>query len=188
MSLISMTRVFTLAISWIVLLGASAEADDFSFSFTETLGSFGTVSGTVTVEILGLTDNATSAAAEVIIESFPSGLDSLLGPAPIDALIWSNEIKNEFTERHGQVIAGTFWAYNINQIDDERTPQINEALEINAPYDLLSLNAGADLAVINVRGLAGVNIEPVPEPSSLCLAFTIAGLIGFLRHAKSPIR
>jgi hypothetical protein len=66
---VQLKYTFALMISGIVLAAGPASADDFSFSFTNDIGN---VAGTVTGEILGLTDNSTGAATDVIIESFPS--------------------------------------------------------------------------------------------------------------------
>ena len=108
-----MTRIITLAISGIVLLGTSAKADTFDFSFTNT-NPPGNVSGTVTGEIiLPGTNNYSGAATEVIIESFPSGLNSDLGAAPIDASLWDTQISNSFTEIGGVITSAGF---NANQV------------------------------------------------------------------------
>jgi len=101
-----MTAIFALAIAGIVLLGPTARADNFSFSFTNTLGS---VPGTVTGEILGLTNNSTSAATQVIIESFPSALNPSFSP-PIDATLWAEQDENSFDEEAGVIVSGGFQA------------------------------------------------------------------------------
>ena len=70
----------------------------FSFSVTNTAG---TVAGTFKGEIFGLIDNSTSSATKVLIESFPSGLNSLASP-PVDAILWNQQNQNSFTVSGGR--------------------------------------------------------------------------------------
>jgi hypothetical protein len=113
MRLTSMTRSFALAISGIVLLGTYAKADNFYFSFTNTIGN---VPGTVTGEIEGLTNGTTSTATEVIIQSFPSALGATgeLPSPPINATAWLSQIENSFTETGGVITAYDFRAFDFN--------------------------------------------------------------------------
>src|SRR3974377_159666 len=92
-----------------LLLGAvaaNAGTRNFDFSVTNTIG---TVSGTFTGEIFGLTDNATSAATSVLIETFPAAMNSLNSP-PIDATLWDQQYQNSFVVSNGQIVDGGFWA------------------------------------------------------------------------------
>jgi hypothetical protein len=59
-----------------VMHPAAAQATllDFTFSFSGTLPP-GNVAGTVTGEIFGLTEGATSSATNVIVDSYPAGLE-----------------------------------------------------------------------------------------------------------------
>ena len=94
------------ALVGIVLFGTYAMADNFYFSFTNT---WGTVNGTVTGEIVGLTNNATGPASQVIIMTYPSGL-SPFEAAPFDAQSWSGQYGNLFTESAGQITGAMFAA------------------------------------------------------------------------------
>lgn len=103
-------HVFALVISGIVFAAGPASADDFSFSFTNDIGN---VAGTVTGEILGLTDNTTGPATDVIIESYPSALNADLFSsytAPIDLFSgsWFGTDTNTFTETGGEITAADF--------------------------------------------------------------------------------
>src|SRR5262249_10550089 len=61
-----------------------------------------------TGEIVGLTDNATSAASAMIIESFPSGLNFPFN-APYDALANAKTIQfNSFTLSNGVLTSAAF--------------------------------------------------------------------------------
>jgi hypothetical protein len=177
-----MTLIFALAISGIALSSVSAKADDFSFSFTNTAGSG--VPGTVTGEILGLTNNATGPAAEVLITSFPAGLDSIVGSGPINAMLWNFQEENSFTESGGEVTAGGFWAQQIIS-GNVRGLQ----LFINGTtygFNYLNLDGTDTHEVYGDEGFAAANIEPLgsptPEPSSFLLALGFAGVLGAFRR------
>jgi hypothetical protein len=178
-----MTLIFALAISGIALSSVSAKADDFSFSFTSTSSDPGTVPGTVTGEILGLTNNATGPATEVLIMSFPSGLNSVLGSGPINAMLWDQQYQNSFTESGGQVTAGGFWAQ-----DTINGRSVGAQLYINGggPYNFLNLDGTDLLYVWGDNGFAAANIKPLgsptPEPSSFLLALGFAGVLGAFRR------
>lgn len=178
----SMRLILALAISGIALSSVSAKADDFSFSFTNTV--WYAVPGTVTGEILGLTNNATGPAAEVLITSFPSGLNSVLGSGPINAMLWDQQYQNSFTESGGQVTAGGFWANDtINGWSQGAQLYINGD---GGPYNFLNLDGTDALYVWGDNGLAAANIKPLgtptPEPSSFLLALGFAGVLGAFRR------
>jgi hypothetical protein len=62
----------------IVFSGTYANADNFTFSFTGTIGINGNVPGTVTGEIVGLPHNGIGPASQVIITSYSAGLACLI--------------------------------------------------------------------------------------------------------------
>jgi hypothetical protein len=192
-----MAMVFALAISGIVLFGASAKGDDFTFSFTEPIGA-GSTPGTVTGEILGLTNNTTSAAAQVLIESYPAAIASVLGLAPIDATLWNWQIENSFTEVGGIVTQGGFYGIDcLTRYGCEgdvfalgTTTDSGNYNIIFAPYPPGVFDAY--YATAAAGGFASANIQPlgsspqpprVPEPSTLGLVLTgLVGLMGGLRR------
>jgi hypothetical protein len=67
---------------------AASQADplDFTFSFTGTVPP-GTFAGTVTGEIFGLTEGATSSATNVIVDSYPAGLQPPSPPQTVFTFI-----------------------------------------------------------------------------------------------------
>jgi hypothetical protein len=133
--------IFALALSGIVLSGTSANADDFSFTITNTDGN---VSGTVTGEILGLTDNSTGPATQVLIESYPAAFASIVGPGPIDATQFFTQLENSFTEVNGVVTAGTFGGFPSANIQ----PLTSSVSQVPEPSTLL-------LTLTGVVGLVG---------------------------------
>jgi hypothetical protein len=168
-----------------LMLPGVLRADDFTFSFTNTIGN---IPGTVTGEILGLTNNATSPAAEVLITSFPSGLNSILGSAPIIASLWAIQYENAFTETGGVVTGGGFFAqgpgntflYLDGWLGVFPTPP-------GANY--LSLDGFTDWYVQGAYGIDAAGIVPigtaVPEPHSLLLFGTgLLGLLAFAARSK----
>lgn len=93
-----------LAVGLCAINTSKASALDFSFSFSNTSGN---TSGTVTGTLFGLTDNTTSAATQVTIDSFPAALGT-----PVDGLIATNwnVFANSFTVVNGSLTGGSFAA------------------------------------------------------------------------------
>lgn len=97
-----------LAVALALLSAQPAQAGlMFDFSFVVTGGSVS--SGSVTGQIYGLTDNATSAASDIVIATLPAGAPSFVPPLPIDvfATLISTSA-NAFTVSGGQITSGHF--------------------------------------------------------------------------------
>jgi hypothetical protein len=96
---------------------------NFTFSFTNTIGN---TAGTVTGEVIGLKDNATSPATDVIITSYPSAMTGL-PPAPFSVLklpytsimynsfpVWNGQVQFDGNLGHGLFEFGTSNSYTAN--------------------------------------------------------------------------
>ena len=160
-------------VSIILGLGAAqAEATPiFQFSFTNN-PSLGGVPGTVTGRILGLAEDGTGPASQVLIDSFPAGLNSIAGPTPIDATLWDGQDQNSFTTVAGQIVGGGFVARQTVNLNNQ-----GFQLYINgSPYNFLNLDGIDALYVYGDDGFAAANItrlsdvaSEVPEPATLSL-------------------
>jgi len=153
----------------VLVMASPVHADDFSFSFTNTVGN---VSGTVTGEILGLTDGTTGPAAEVILESYPAALfpDVVAnGNIMTNEATWGAPDANFFTESGGTITGGNFVVgvaatgfavgFELDNGGESGLEDVNFATGIDSEIEIAS-------------GIAGLNITPlssVPEPSSLLL-------------------
>ena len=149
---------------------AQATLLDFTFSFTGTVPP-GDVAGTVTGEIFGLTEGATSSATNVIVDSYPAGLGL---PSPPQT-VFSNRAANTFT------VSST----------DELTAATYDATD-SADLLTLSLNRNDRNFVINEFNLITENGDgftgatytlaaPVPAPvAGAGIPGLLAGLGAFL--------
>ena len=100
-----------LSVTGVLIAPLSAQAAlNFDFSFT---GTDGTVPGTVTGEVFGLTDNATSSPTDVVITGYPAAITGLL-PAPWDLFtvpgyeFGENGLEDHFTVSGGAVTNAAF--------------------------------------------------------------------------------
>jgi hypothetical protein len=107
------TVLFAVTAVSAMLASAPSHALTFDFSFTND-PALGTIAGTVTGEIVGLSDNATSAATALYIDSIPNVL-SLPGATPFNVLsppipgFTPNQIiQNTFTVSNGQITFASF--------------------------------------------------------------------------------
>ena len=137
---------------------------NFDFSFNSTTNDPGTVTG----EIFGLTDNATSAATDLVIDSYPAGFSAPAVPWDVFSSP-SVSPDNSFTVSGGQITAA-----------DSRIEFLGEfGLNILGGLNFLEVGAAEWL---NKGGFAGVTYtaDPpatnTPEPTSIALL--LSGLFG----------
>jgi hypothetical protein len=147
----------------------------FSFSTTKVCGYCGEISGTVTGRIIGLADNNTGPASQVLIDGFPTGLNSIYGSGPIDATLWANQIANSFTTSGGNVVDGQFLA-NI-------PGHLGYYAELDLNYggnhdNFLSLNGYNSLDVWDQGGLPGLHLTSLATPLPAALPLFASGLGG----------
>jgi hypothetical protein len=148
---------------------AQATLLDFTFSFTGTAPP-GSVAGTVTGEIFGLTAGITSSATNVIVESYPAGLEP---PAP-PITVFTNIVINTFSVNSmGTITDAQYLAFDTTG---------SVSLELNAGDITNALTTSDDTEpprdIINVSGFPGVTYTPapIPEPSSVTILGTGLGL------------
>lgn len=179
------------AAACLVFGSTAAQATDFIFTFGSDLADpniqgTGAVSGTVTGRIIGLTDDATSSAQSIFIDSYsPNG-----GPAvPVDARLWFSQFENSFTVQNGVITAAVFHA------DNDFGPFLDR-LYINVPIfgaggtNYASVGSNNSDSVWNNQGLLGITFtrieSAVPEPATWAMMLIGFGAIGLaVRRRRS---
>jgi len=178
----AVSRLFRLAVvgacglAWVA---SPANAVTIFFSFSSDLTDSqikNGVAGTVFGRVVGLVDNATSAATNVFIDSFTVGGFS---GNPVDAVTWSGQFVNSFTLVNGVVTAGRFAASTRAAEPDQF--YINYRIGYrrgNSNY--ASVGAANGISIWNNNGLAGVTFGQgvVPEPAAWALMIAGFGLVG----------
>lgn len=179
--------VITLGLLFAILPARAGTIFDFSFSNSEGKVS-GTVTGTITLpDICPVSCAATGAT----VTSFPAGLNSVFGAAPIDVFsLFSGHALNSFTVTGGAITAISFFIYSPSNVGSPAS-----FLDFNGTLNALELdqlNGVTNNTVLNSGGLAGVSFTKegsgsVPEPGTWeTLALGLTGLVGLCirRHSR----
>jgi hypothetical protein len=167
---------------------AFADTENFSFSFTGSAGLVGTVTG----EIDGLENNATSSATAVFIDTATNnaGGDTL----PYNVLnSHADVIDNTFTVTNG-VITGVYFFVDTS-FSDPSEPDFN-ALELNGYVNGTNTLGFGFGQVINYDGLSGVTYTELPSaaaPEPATAGYFLEGLaavalLSWRRFGKQPAR
>ena len=174
------------------LVQGTARADNFLFSFSND-PSWGNVNGTVTGEIFGLINNATSAATDIQVFTYPAGLVQFGSyPTPIDVMAWTGGSfgENAFTETAGNITGGGFYITGANGINDQLF--IDASIGNPGPTNFLDIGSNDTMYVWNNNGIGatGVTFTPAtaaatPELSSVVLMSTM--LLGLAFVARKRI-
>jgi hypothetical protein len=142
---------------------AQATLLDFTFSFTGTAPP-GSVAGTVTGEIFGLTEGATSSATNVIVDSFPAGLQPPAPPVTLD-LIDAIIINNTFTvDSMGMITAASSFTAFIPDVNG-----FSLSLNNSNGANVVSTSGGGDVVNFGFAGVTYTLVQPTPEPSSVTI-------------------
>jgi hypothetical protein len=147
------------------------------FSITNQSISPLAVQGTVTGEILGLSDNYVGPGT-VLIESFPAGMASTAGPTPINTSLWGIQRQNEFAiDGNGNVTYFAFSALggsmapNYYVLDMNSYANGGETYVSLDGYNTLFVYGGEGLPSVtftsNQGGGGGPNSTPEPAPLTL---------------------
>jgi hypothetical protein len=155
-----------------LMLPGSLRADNFTFSFTNTDGN---VSGTVTGEIIGLT-NGTGAASEVIITSYPSFFAAdpdLASPLTVVAA-------NSFTEVGGSITA---YNYNVSSADGDTLFALISTGIPKTAGDTGGLVTDYTGPMEDVFA-STVTFTATPEPSTVSLMLIGVGMLGLVTRKR----
>jgi hypothetical protein len=165
---------------------SSLWADDFTFSFTGTCNfscapPFGFTS-VVTGEILGLTNNTTSAAAAVIITGAPTKLVFYpLAPLPVNvtaAPFFNTDVINSFTETNGVITAWNFFSAGGNiQINLGNPTSIPGCAPGSCNAIVESTNDGKEIVGYGSPTFAPPGSVNIPEPGTVGLMLVGIGLL-----------
>jgi hypothetical protein len=160
-------KILVVSAAAVMALSPSANAMNFDFSFSND-PLYGNVTGTVTGEIFGLTNNSTSYATNVVIDSYPAGIAGLPA-APFNvpdyaASLGQFIVDYGFTVTNGVLTGANYQIYGGNF--DLASGAYNALVSPNDQF-----------RVQNQSGFAGVTFSAAtPLPSTWLML--LSGFIG----------
>ena len=160
---------------------------NFTFSFTDTTDAPGNGGGTVTGEVFGLTNNATGAASDVVITSYPALYNGLIPSAPFDIGAAGSYGSNTFTVANGVITSSVLTVFDPLAGGTDVSLQLDTSGDGGFP-GLLSYNAMMTGYQTNTQYNSTVTyqVADAPEPGSLALLGS--GLVALLTlRRRRPI-
>ncbi len=157
-----------------------------NFAFSINSGTaHSNVTGTVSGEIIGLQNNASSAPTDIVITSAPAGLNLPHLSYDLGANGWTlNGAGETITVSNGVITAADYQATLVGSGDFF---DLNYSVMQNGVLlaQLNGLETGGETYTFNTNGFAGATYTPivVPEPMSISLAVVALGLFGLLRYS-----
>jgi hypothetical protein len=181
-----MKRAMNLGVLTVVMLTMTvgqtraSQTQTFDFSITSPVVA-GNIAGTITGEVILPYNNGgfvngdgEGAASEILVNSFPAGLDSIL-PNGFDALTFSSIHENDFVVSDGQIVFGAVSAYDFLN-PSGYYHQLQFIFQGPGPngYDFISLNGYTNVGLnatddYGPTFTAASQPSPTPEPMSVTL-------------------
>ncbi len=150
------------------------------------------VPGTVTGRILGLPDEGTGGALQLLIDSYSPDA-SLAYPIDANAWLFSSDYWNSFTVEDGMIVAALFRNDDFTFGGDDQL-FINFLLGNGGNTNYVSLDSNNASSIWNNQGMAGVTFTrinaAVPEPETwglMLLGFGAAGIVLRSRRRRSVV-
>lgn len=152
----------------------NASTINFTFSFTNSTGN---IPGTVTGEILGLNDNSTGAATQVLIDSYPGAFNPTPFSLPINATLFPNQFQNTFTVASGVITSARFDADTLFSPTPPDQYILNFTTLTGQFFDTTNFPTCCSIFQ-NTTGPISFAQAAVPEPASVPLV--LGGLVWLL--------
>ncbi|HEX4139618.1 MAG TPA: PEP-CTERM sorting domain-containing protein [Candidatus Methylacidiphilales bacterium] len=142
--------------------------------------------GTITGEVVGLANNASSTPTDIILTSIPASLNGTTAPYSFKANGWNLSQFGSITVTNGSITSDL--NYEAGLVSEQDSFYLDVGLNIEQP--LVGTLNGIDFdgnAIANLDGFSGVTFTPaVPEPSTYALLVISFLTLIVLRRMRLP--